>query len=166
MPPPTTNATTTDPSTIVGKWLKVLWAVDNTWYRAKVTNYDEETGESTLMYEVDESEEVVNLREVEWVLAEAQPTTTARPAAEAQPTTTAQPAAAQPSSGPHCYTCSYGQDCLYPGGLKYRSHLCDKCDVRSHAMCSHEIGHTGDKVLCKRHAVEEHINALQVRTGR
>ena len=157
------DSTSVDPSTIVGKFVKVLWAVDNTWYRAKVTNYDEETGESTLEYEVDESEEVVDLREVQWVLVEAQQTITAQPDAAAQQTTTRH----GQRTGPHSYTCSYGQDCLYPGGLKYRSHLCDKCDVRSHAMCSHELGHTGDKVLCKkRHAVEEHVHTLKVRTGR
>ena len=121
---------------------------------------------------------MVDLRQVQWKLEEArettpeqpaaaaQQTTTEQPATASQQTTTAQPAAARSRTGPHCYTCSYGKDCLYPGGLKYRSHLCDKCEVRSHAMCSHEIGHTGHKVLCKRHAVEEHINALKSRTGR
>ena len=118
---------------------------------------------------MDESEELVDLREVQWKSEqETLETTTEQRAAASQQTATSPPAAARPTNGPHFYTCSYGKDCLYPGGLKYRSHLCDKCEVRLHAMCSHEIGHTGYKVLCKQHAVEEHINALTStgRTGR
>ena len=174
-PTSTTSTTSTPPaqngSQLVGSWIKLVWPEDGKWYRAQVMAFDGDTAEIKVEYE-DGSEEFVDLSELEegkdWV-------SDARSAESAVSTTAQQPAgvtaphpsevtAPQPADGTAAApvpTCSYGDDCLYPSGMKFQMHLCHKCNVRSHAMCSHEVGHTGDKVLCKPCAVAYHTDAMR-----
>ena len=80
---PATRETTPATRVAVGSWIKLLWPDDDTWYRANVLEYNEATGEHTLLYD-DKSEEIIDLTELQqgkdWIRdSHPQSTTAAAP---------------------------------------------------------------------------------------